>query len=172
MRLATVVLIASGVAHGFRTADDPPQGAQLQCSALLAEIAAMGETQRSQVSGLRATEEGTIVSRGDRPATPDGPGDEYHDSTHVVLTLPRWSVLTVAELRTGVLAHFMQAPGFLEHLDKQRLRTSGLFVFALFVLYQTHAHGKEHAEPVWQAWLGCHRARRTGEDAMVQHSIA
>ena len=173
MRPLYALLLAARLRGGaaFRTVDrdeGEAPSAQAACTRLLDEIGSLGDVQREQVRALRVDEAGYIVSAGGSAFV--APQDDYHAETHVALTLPRSLVPTALELKEGQLSHFMKAPEFLEYLGKQRLRTSALFIFALFVLYQTHARAKEHADPVWQAWLDCAHARSVGLDSLTMWS--
>ena len=117
------------------------------CDSLLHALSRHSLTQyvRLNASGGRLT-----ISN--RPAEPpsQGPLDEYHKNTHVLLSMPRSAFLTEQGLRAGRLAYFLDAPEYRQMLRKQQLKVPAHFVFALFYLHQLHARGKTHAEPLWQ----------------------
>jgi hypothetical protein len=97
-------------------------------------------------------------------------GDSYHGSAHVLLSVPRAAVLTEKELRDGALSHFLQSPEFIKKLSKEGKRVPSSFVFALFFLFQAHARGRPHGQPLWEAWARHHLAARTGEHALFKWS--
>ena len=93
--------------------------------------------------------------------------DAYYQETSVLFSLPRSAVLTEAGLQSRELAHFLAHPDFKKHLREKRLQLPRNFVFALWLLYQQHARGQPHADPLWRAWADVHAAMRTGADALV-----
>ena len=84
-------------------------------------------------------------------ASADAPASGYHAQKWVTMTVPLVDVLTEESLRTTQLAHFVEAPQFTKHLRKEGIRMPSHFLFALFVLYQRFAAGREYASPLWQA---------------------
>ena len=97
------------------------------------------------------------------------PPDKYHEETHVVLSLPRSAVLTTESLLAGPLAHFIESPAIVQALKQMKVTgVPATFLFALWYLYQLHAHGKRHADPLWSSWAQHHNHAGTAANALFR----
>lgn len=112
---------------------------------------------------LRATDE---VYEGAVPADP------YHETNHVVLSLPRKAVLTEEDLRRGPLQHFLGSPSLGKDLVRRGIKhIPHSFLLAFWYLFQLHADGQPHADPLWHAWAVHHRTARTNEHALFRWTL-
>jgi hypothetical protein len=152
-----------GCAAGFRTADmvaeaDPISRAS---DTLMHELSRFCDVSQLTLRDSVLASAPPSVMRADRAADP------YHESTHVVLSVPASLLLTEETLRTGMLAHFVGHPEFRKHLTDKRLQLPRYFMFALFVLYQQYSDGERHGDALWRAWAEWHALARTGEQSLA-----
>ena len=117
--------------------------------------------------------DGLTAAVGSSHAPLSAPADARGDEATTLLLMPRASVLTDHELRTGVLAHFLESPALRRSLTQHHITSVPVtFVFALWYLLQLNSRGQPHAEPLWQAWAEHHSAARTAEHALGRWSYA
>ena len=133
-------------------------------------LASLDRSLAMQLQGVSMNGDERIVAEGDSSGGGGSGGagsqiDTYYEANHVVLALPRSAVFTAAELHSK-LSHFLEAPEFSQHRAKEKAIVPASFVFTLFFLYQLHAGGQPHADPVWHAWATYHDAVATGSDAL------